>query len=84
MGDVFRDKTGGTRCSGTSMDLSGRVGVVAVGIWLPYDTGLSWERVGYGATELVSVVAWGAWSAWSAGRLWNGRSAEPAIREGRA
>lgn len=48
------------------------LGLVAVGIWLPYDVGAEWAMVGYGAAELVTFLAWGAWSAWTASRLTEG------------
>lgn len=41
------------------------LGVVAFGVWLPFDLGLDSLWVGYGAAELVTFAAWGAWTAWA-------------------
>lgn len=71
----------GRRESGATAIL---LGLVAVGIWLPYDLGLSWAMVGYGAAELVSFVAWGTWSAWTARRLLDVPNAAVPHREGPA
>ena len=58
------------------------LGLVALGIWLPYDLGLSWAMVGYGAAELVTFITWGAWSAWTASRLGNRSTADGTPRTG--
>jgi hypothetical membrane protein len=58
------------------------LGVFAVGIWLPYNQGLSWATVGYGATELVTFLAWGTWSVWAARRLGNQRAVGDATERG--
>lgn len=64
----IRDWRGGQRARGTAAVV---LGLVAVGIWLPYDFGVAWAMVGYGAAELVTFLAWGTWSAWTAFRLGN-------------
>lgn len=56
----------GQRPRGTAAVL---LGLLAIGIWLPYDFGVAWATVGYGTAELVTFLAWGAWSAWTALRL---------------
>lgn len=65
------DWRAGQRLRGTAAVV---LGLVAVGVWLPYDVGVEWAMVGYGAAELVTFLAWGAWSAWTAVRV-RGRSA---------
>lgn len=45
------------------------LGSIAVSVWLPYDFGLTWAQVGYGAAELVAVLSFAAWSARTAARL---------------
>ena len=57
------------------------LGLLAIGVWLPYDFGVEWAMVGYGAAELVTFLAWGAWSAWTAFRL-GGRSAADGTTHG--
>lgn len=51
------------------------LGSVALSVWLPYDFGLTWARIGYGAAELVAVLSFAAWSVRTAVRL-RGRSAD--------
>jgi hypothetical membrane protein len=51
------------------------LGSVALVAWLPYDLGLTWAQIGYGAAELVSLVAFALWSALAAVRLRRGSTA---------
>lgn len=44
-------------------------GSITLAVWLPYDLGLRWAQIGYGAAELVSVLAFALWSGWMAIRL---------------
>lgn len=46
------------------------LGSVALLVWLPYDLGLAWAQVGYGAAEAISLLAFAAWSGRTAVRLW--------------
>ena len=56
------------------------LGLLAIGVWLPYDFGVEWAMVGYGAAELVTFLAWGVWSAWTAFRLENRTMADETAR----
>lgn len=47
------------------------LGTVALLVWLPYDLGVTWAQVGYGAAELISLLAFTLWSVWTAIRLWD-------------
>lgn len=46
------------------------LGSITLAVWLPYDFGLTWAQIGWGAAELVVVVCFGVWSISTAGRLW--------------
>ncbi len=48
------------------------LGTVAVAVWLPYDLGLAWAQIGWGAAELVAVACLAGWSLATARRLRRG------------
>jgi len=45
------------------------LGATALVVWLPYDFGMTWAQIGYGAAELVSLLALAAWSVLTTVRL---------------
>lgn len=46
------------------------LGTAALAVWLPYDLGVARAQIGYGAAELVSLLAFAVWSVRTAARLW--------------
>lgn len=52
------------------------LGLVGIGIWLPYDFGLEAAQVGYGAAELVTLGAYTMWALWTAHCLATGPRAD--------
>jgi len=57
-------------------------GALAVAGWLPYDLGLAWAQLGYGAVEMVVLLTLAGWSGWLARRQW--RAPEFATQTGGA
>lgn len=66
------------RAAATSLLL----GAVALVVWLPYDLGVTRAQVGYGAAELVSMLAFAMWSGWTAVRLWRGSGPRSPVDRG--
>ena len=58
-------RAGKRRAGATALAL----GSVALLVWLPYDFGLQWAQIGYGAAEAVSLSAFALWSVRTAVRL---------------
>ncbi|WP_458190354.1 DUF998 domain-containing protein [Haladaptatus sp. NG-WS-4] len=63
------------------------LGSITLVVWLPYDFGLTWAQIGWGAAEVVVVVCFGVWSVSTASKLWRcaprstaGKRAENPIR----
>ena len=52
-------------------------GAFAVVGWLPYDLGLAWAQLGYGAVELVVLLTLAGWSGWLARRQWRAPESTP-------
>jgi hypothetical membrane protein len=50
--------------------MTAALGSITLAVWLPYDFGLNWAQIGWGAAEVVVVVCFGVWSILTAGRLW--------------
>ena len=52
------------------------LGLIALFVWLPYDFGLAWAQIGYGAAEIVSLLAVTVWSVLMTIRLWEHSAAQ--------
>lgn len=44
------------------------LGVASVAVWLPYDFGIEWAMVGYGAAEAVALAVLTMWTLWTVHR----------------
>ena len=69
-----RLRSEGSRAGLTAVGL----GLITILVWLPWDFGLLWAWVGWGAAELVVVACFGLWSISTAGRLWKRETNSPA------
>lgn len=58
------------------------LGSITLLVWLPYDFGLTWAQIGWGAAELVVVLCFGVWCISTAGRLWRRLSDRTAAGNG--
>ena len=61
-----RLRSGESRAGLTAIGL----GLITILVWLPWDFGLLWAWVGWGAAELLVVVCFGLWNVFTVGQLW--------------